>query len=332
MDMLLIICLFISFAFTFVLVGWWIGRAEKAGLMGIDMHKISRKRVAEIGGLPVFFGFVFGAMLYTGYRTFINGFTDFNVEILGVLATVSLVCIIGIVDDILGWKLGLRQYQKPILCLFAALPMVMTQIGNSRVVLPFAGELELGILYFVVVVPFAISGAANAFNMLAGYNGLEAGMGAIILSTLGFVAWQSEGLGKVAMLAGIMAACLLAFLFFNWYPSRVFPGDTLTYTVGSLIAAVSILGNTEKLALFLFVPYFIEFLLKARGRWKKESFSRIDRNGFLILPYKKVYGLGHLVVKIKNGLNSRVREKDVVVSLLGLELFLAVIVIAMYAS
>jgi len=94
------------------------------------MHKRGKKKIPEVGGIPVLFGFVFGTMLYTGYRTFINGHTDFNIEILGVIGTICIIGIIGIMDDVLGWKLGLRQYQKPMLCLFSALPLVMTKVGS----------------------------------------------------------------------------------------------------------------------------------------------------------------------------------------------------------
>jgi UDP-N-acetylglucosamine--dolichyl-phosphate N-acetylglucosaminephosphotransferase len=106
--------------------------------------------------------------------------------------------------------------------------------------------------------------------MLAGYNGLEAGLGIIILSVMGFVAWQS-GLGWVSMLAFCMVFALIAFLKYNWYPAKIFPGDTLTYSVGALIACVAILGNMERIAIILFVPYFITFILKARSRFKAES-------------------------------------------------------------
>ncbi len=326
MDLLLITCLLLSFLFTFFAILLWINRAKKAGLTGIDMHKKNKKRVAEIGGIPVLFGFIFGTMLYTGYRTFINNATDFNTEILGVTATICVIGIIGIMDDILGWKLGLRQYQKPILCLFAALPLVMTMVGNSKIMIPYIGIVDIGIIYYVIIIPIAISGAANAFNMIAGYNGLEAGMGIIILSTLGLVIWLDQGLGNVAMLAGIMVACLSAFLLFNSYPSMIFPGDSLTYTIGALIAAVSILGNTEKIALFLFIPYFLQFFLKSLGGWRKESFSGLDQKGNLHVPHNRCYGVEHLVVKIK-GYFGKVSENDVVFSIYSIELVLVLIVL-----
>ncbi len=50
-----------------------------------------------------------------------------------------------------------------------------------------------------------------------------------------------------------MVGALLAFLWFNWYPAKVFPGDTLTYSVGALVACIAILGDMEKIAVILFI-------------------------------------------------------------------------------
>jgi UDP-N-acetylglucosamine--dolichyl-phosphate N-acetylglucosaminephosphotransferase len=229
-------------------------------------------------------------------------------------------------DDILGWKLGLKQWQKPLLCLFAALPVMMINIGQSSMLLPLIGEINLGILYPLLVVPLAISFAANGFNMLAGYNGLEAGMGIIILTTLGFLAWFSQGFPRVAMLAFVMVASLTAFLLYNKYPAKIFPGNTLTYTLGALIAIIAILSNTEKIALFLFIPYILEFLLKSRGNFKKESFAKPSNNS-LDLPYKKIYGLEHLAIFLIKKLKRKAYEKDVVYTIISLEIFLAMFAI-----
>ena len=322
MDILPIACLTLTFISSLFLTKWWIIRARKAGLVAKDMHKPERT-AAEMGGLPVLISFLFGILLYTGYRTFFKSVLEFNLEILAAVSTITIIAIIGIMDDILGWKLGLKQWQKPLLCLFAALPVMMTNIGQSSVLLPLIGKINLGLLYPLIIVPLAISFAANGFNMLAGYNGLEASMGIIILTALGFLAWFSEGIPRVAMLAFIMVASLIAFLVYNKYPAKVFPGNTLTYTVGALIAIIAILGNVEKIALFLFLPYLLEFLLKAAGRFKRESFAKPLEDSSLDLPYKKVYGLEHLAVLLIKRLKRKAYEKDVVYAIISLEIFLA---------
>ena len=322
MDILPIACLTITFFSSLLLTKWWIIRARKAGLVAKDMHKPERT-ATEMGGLPVLISFLFGILLYTGYRTFFKSALEFNLEILAVVSTITIIAIIGIMDDILGWKLGLKQWQKPLLCLFAALPVMMINIGQSWMILPLIGEINLGILYPLLVVPLAISFAANGFNMLAGYNGLEAGMGIIILTTLGFLAWFSQGFPRVAMLAFVMVASLTAFLLYNKYPAKIFPGNTLTYTVGALIAIVAILGDVEKIALLLFLPYILEFFLKATGRFKKESFAKPSEDGSLDLPYERIYSLEHLTIAFLKKLKRKAYEREVVYAILALEIFLA---------
>jgi UDP-N-acetylglucosamine--dolichyl-phosphate N-acetylglucosaminephosphotransferase len=112
-----------------------------------------------------------------------------------------------------------------------------------------------------------------------------------------------------------MIAALLAFLFYNFYPARVFPGDALTYGVGGLVAVIAILGNFERIAIFFFVPYIIEFFLKARGRFIKQSFGRITKDGALELRYGKIYGLEHLAIYLLRKYNIKATEKNVVYSI-----------------
>jgi len=323
MDPLLIISILLSFLVTFLLCSWWIKRAQKSSITGIDMHKLDKREIAEIGGLPVLFGYLFGLLLFVGHRTFFQKTTEFNLEILAVIGTITIISIIGIIDDILGWRIGLRKYQRPLLCLFAALPIMMIKAGHSTVYLPLIGNTNLGIIYPLIIVPIAISCAANGFNMIAGYNGLEAGLGIIILTTLGFIAWLIQGTGKVAILCFMMVACLIAFLYYNKNPARLFPGNTLTYMVGSLIAIIAILGNMEKAALYLFIPYFFEFVLKIKGSFKKQSYAMLRHDGSLDMPYKNIYGLEHLVIAVLKKLSIRPSENLVVYSLYVIQLIFA---------
>ena len=114
--------------------------------------------------------------------------------------------------------------------------------GDSAVVLPFIGSINLGLLYPLLFIPIGIVGATTTFNFLAGYNGLEASQGIIILSALAIVTWIT-GNSWISVVALCMVAALLAFYIFNHSPARVFPGDVMTYAVGALIASIAILLN-----------------------------------------------------------------------------------------
>ena len=315
-EVLLLVSFLVSFAVTYVTVPLWIRAAERIGLKGRDMHSPRKREVPEMGGLAVSAGFVAGVLFYIAFATFYFNSNPELIYILAALATCLIIMTVGMLDDILGWKIGLRKWQKPLLTSVAALPIMAVNAGEHEMALPFLGSVDLGILYPLVVVPLAVTGAANGFNMLAGFAGLEAGMGVIILMTLGFVAWQT-GSGWVAVIALCMVTALLAFLRYNWHPARIFPGDTLTYTVGALIAVVAILGNMEKIALFLFIPYFLEFLIKLRTRFRGECFGKPDQRG-LLSPPGRVESLTHLPLRIL-----KLREPQLVLLLYAFQFFVA---------
>ena len=329
MEPILFLCFAISFLVTLVTTPYWIKVVRKTGLISVDMHKTNKQKVAELGGIVVILGFTLGVLFYIALDTFyLEKFNSANyirdIQILASLATILMVSIIGLVDDILGWKIGLRQYQKPILVLLATIPMIVINAGTSQTTLPFLGTTDIGILYALIIVPLAITGAANGFNMIAGYNGLEAGQGIIILSFLSYVAWLNNA-GWVAILGGCMVATLFAFYLFNKCPAKIFPGDTVTYSVGALIAIVAITGNIEKAALIVFVPYIIELILKLRGKLQKESFAKVNKDGSLSLKYNKIYGLEHFVIWFRTKLNKKTYERDVVASIFLIQFIFIII-------
>ncbi len=320
----LFIPLIIAFFSTFYILPYWIKRAKKAELTGNDVHKLSKPKIAEMGGVAVIIGFLVAVLFYIGMETFFFHQTSKNLEMMAALSTILITTVVAFIDDILGWKCGLKQWQKPIAILIAALPLAAVNSGEAIVSLPILGLVNLGVLFPILLIPLAVTGAANGFNMLAGYNGLETGMGIIILSTMGFVAWLNKS-SWVTMVAFCMVFALIALYKFNKYPAKVFPGNVMTYSVGALIAVVAIMGNMERIALFLFIPYFIEFILKARGRFRKESFARVLPDGSLIQPYKKFYGLEHIAVALQRGIRGKAYEKEVTYTIFLIELIIIAI-------
>jgi UDP-N-acetylglucosamine--dolichyl-phosphate N-acetylglucosaminephosphotransferase len=149
------------------------------------------------------------------------------------------------------------------------------------------------------MIPLGVAGASTTYNFLAGFNGLEAGQGILVLSFLSYVAFVT-GSPWLAIIGMCMVFSLIAFYIFNKVPAKVFPGDILTYSVGALIACMAILGNFEKIAVVVFMPYIIEVILKLRGGLKKHSFGIPDKKGNLKMPYDKVYGLEHFAILVLN--------------------------------
>jgi len=334
-ESILLTAIFISFFCTFLVMPFWIKKAKQIGLVWEDMNKPKQlKNVAGSGGLIVVFGFIIGVLLYIAIKTFyFQNDGIINSYIFSLILVVLLSCIVGLTDDLFGWQHGgLSIRSRILIVLFAAIPLMVINVGNSNIILPFIGDTNLGLIYPLLIIPIGILGATTTFNFLAGYNGLEASQGIIILSALAYVTYLT-GNSWLTIISLCMIASLFAFYIFNRFPAKVFPGDVMTYSVGALIAGIAILGNIEKIAIIFFLPYILETILKLRGGLKKQSFGKPNFDGSLEMPYNKIYGLEHLAIfllkKVKR--NKKVYENEVVylinffqilVIILGILLFL----------
>lgn len=316
MLQMLIIPILIGFFASLFFIPFWIKKAKELNLVGRDIHKIEKTEVAESGGTPVIFGFVLGTLSYVAVMTFLFNGSENLTEIFVLLSTVLMAFFIAVIDDIFGWKKGLSRKSRLVFLLFAAIPLMVINAGNSTMM-----GIEFGLFYPLLLIPVGVVGATATFNFLAGYNGLEASQGIILLSGIAIVTYLTDKRG-LSLIALIMIFCLLAFYLFNKFPAKIFPGDTLTYSIGALIACLAILGDIEKLAVFFFIPYGIEAVLKIRGKLEKESFARVKEDGSLENRYDKIYGLEHLAIHILKKFKDKVYEKDVVYLINGFQIII----------
>ena len=320
MNPLLLLVISVSFFCTFLVLPFWIKKAKQIGLVWPDMNKYEKiKKVAGSGGIIPVLGAIIGIFLYIAIQTFI--FHDENkiqINIFAILSSLLLVAGIGLIDDLLGWrKGGLSMRSRMILVLFAAVPLMAINAGESTMM-----GINFGIFYPLVLIPLGVIGATTTFNFLAGYNGLEAGQGIIILSALSLVTWLT-GNAWLSVLSLCMVSALLAFYIFNMNPSKIFPGDILTYSIGILIAGIAILGNIEKIAIFFFIPYILEAILKIRGGVKNiHNFGVPNKDGSLELKYNKIYSLTHLSLFILKKFKKKVYEKEVAYLIHGFQIFI----------
>ena len=323
MEIIILLSILVSILTTFFILPLWIKRAKKAGLVGKDMNKFKSQDIAEAGGIVVTAGFILGVLTYIAIRTFYFQSSSNLIEILALICTILIVSFIGMIDDVLEWKLGLNKKIRIFLVLFASIPLVVINAGESTILLPFLGVTNIGILYTIILIPLGIVGATTTFNFLAGYNGLEAGQGILILSALALASLVtgSSWLGLVAL---CMIGALFGFLYYNKYPAKVFPGDVITYSIGALIACMAILGNYEMFAIFIFTPYIIETCLKLRGKLNKESFGVPQKDGSIKNKHDKIYGLEHLAIRIieKVKKSKKAYEWEVVLLIHAFQIFI----------
>jgi UDP-N-acetylglucosamine--dolichyl-phosphate N-acetylglucosaminephosphotransferase len=253
------------------------------------------------------------------FRIMFRTMDEVTINILSILLVILIAGFVGFVDDMLGWKTkGLSIRVRIFLVFLAAIPLMVINAGDRMITLPFFGQIYVGILYPLFLIPLGVVGVTTVYNFLAGFNGLEAGLGVLILSFLSYVSFVNGSLW-LSVVGITMVVCLVAFLIFNWIPARVFGGDVLTYSIGALIAAMAIVGNFEKIAFVVFIPFILEMILKIRGRLKKYSFGKANRDCSLSLKYDKIYGLTHFSIWFLNKFKKKVYEKDVVMFIFLLE-------------
>lgn len=315
MNLILFIPIILAFFITFIILPKWIKRARNAGLEGKDMNKNGEKKIAEAGGVIVIASFIISVLIYIAIKTFYFQDIVNVVEIFSLISSITIISFIGMIDDILGWKIGLGKRMRLLLVIIAAIPLMVINAGDNGM---------LGWIYPLIIIPVGILGASTTFNFLAGYNGLESGQGILILFAMSVVSYFT-GHTWLTLIALCMVTSLLAFWIFNKYPARVFPGDVLTYSIGGLIAILAILGNTEKIAIFFFIPYALEVFLKLRGKLRKESFAKPNPRGSLDMPYSKIYGLEHLAICLLIKLKGRAYERDVVYTINLFQLIIIII-------
>ena len=270
---------------------------KRIDLMVKDQNKENKPLVPLSGGLAVMSGILVGLMIYIFILTFIYKEGTQIKEILAVATTIMIITFIGFLDDLIINKTkdssqGLRQWQKPLLTLTAAIPLMVINAGTSQILIPFFGVVDIGLIYPLLFIPLGVVGASNMVNLLAGINGLETGMGIVYIGSLGLFAYINER-PVAAAIAAIVFTALLAFYYFNKYPAKILPGDSLTYLLGASLICIAIIGNLEKAAIISSIPFFLEFILKARSKLKAQSYGYYDTGNIHSL-YDKIYSLIHI--------------------------------------
>lgn len=236
-------------------------------IVGTDVHKLDKPKVAEMGGVGILIGFVVGCITLFISHGFISG-GIFDFRILVFMSVVLLAGFIGIVDD----RITLGPKIKPILTALACLPILIyswtiTGLGlvppliptyDPRPVLPFLGRTRLTYIY-PILVPLAIAVPANAINMIDVFNGVMPittifMFGAILVVSLVMLFIGMPGAEMGVLLSAVMLGVLFAYFYYNRYPARTFAGDTGSLAVGAALGAIAILGRVEMITIVALLP------------------------------------------------------------------------------
>ncbi len=235
----------ISFIITFILVPFLIRKFKEKGIVGIDVHKLEKPEIPEMGGLSILISIIVSAVFLI---IVCNNLTKFFVTFLIVVIVVG---IIGAIDDIKP----LNPKLKPTLTALASLPIIIFGTYVPRPVFPIIGKTRLTIVYpLLIIAGLAVS--ANAVNMLDVFNGSMAGTCSILLLTL-LISSIILGSNIGILLSAITLGSLIAFFYYNKYPAKIFSGDVGSLTVGAAIATIAVMGRLEIVTIVAMMPHIM---------------------------------------------------------------------------
>lgn len=306
-------------------------------IAGIDQQKKNKPKIPSAGGIPVAIGFFLAMMTFVWANTFIlKNRIDLDLLLAATLSCFTI-AMIGFFDDIyvrrikkmnssnaLEYRVGLKQWMKPLLTLLGAVPLMAVEAGRTIVSIPLIGTVQVGIIYPLFLVPLAVIFVSNATNMLAGYNGLEAGM--TLIALLGITFWsfiRGNPIGGYVGLIGM--SVIFAFYLYNKYPAKILPGDSFTYFAGALIVTSTILGGVEKFAAIAFLPWIIEFFLKLNGKFSVRSYGNLREDGTIQAPYDKIYSLPHAIIFLFEKFGIRLKENEITNILIFIEILMLIV-------
>lgn len=269
------LCLVTAFVVAMISIPVLIRMMNKYKLCDIpNERKEHVNPVPTMGGIAILAGMMTALVLWL----------PFDLSLFNVCFFLSLfiLFILGIMDDMRDLSAKYKFLIQIGLALLMALAGVRIDSFHG-----LFGIYELPITAQYTFTIIAIVGITNAFNLIDGIDGLAGGLGFMSLTTLG-IFLTMNGQTNVALVAFAMAGGLLAFLYFNFNPAKIFMGDTGSLILGFTVAVLGIqlmrlntLTSLPHSPMFIlgivFIPVFDTLRVFTLRIWKGKSPFAADK-------------------------------------------------------
>ncbi|HEY8392442.1 MAG TPA: MraY family glycosyltransferase [Capillibacterium sp.] len=276
----------LGFILAFLLTAFWTKKGNAWGLLDLPREeRIHETPRPYTGGLAIFTAFTL-TLLFTGGLSF---------PYLGtILGGGGAILLLGLVDDKYDLPAGRKLFVQILVAAFVT-------VNGVRIVYltnPFGEMVALGWLGYPLTIIWLVL-TINVINLIDGLDGLAAGVSAIAGVSLLII---GIGLGQsaAAFLCAILIGVLLGFLPYNFYPARVFMGNSGAYFLGYLLGVISVMGALKlPTVLALAIPVFamgIPFLDTIWAVWRRW------RSGKRIM-HRDLYHIHYLL--LTSGLGTR---------------------------
>lgn len=203
---------------------------------------IHKKPIPKLGGVGIFFAFLFGYML----------FGQHSIKMNAILIGSFIIIFAGMIDDISDLRASrqlLAQVAAAAVIVFYG-KIVLTDISAFGLYIQFGKFSEIITIFFIVA-------CINIINFTDGLDGLSGGVTSIFYITTAIICFYQGRLGTLEMtLTLIMLGSTLGFLVHNFYPAKIFAGQCSMF-MGFMISIICLLGFKGTALTSLFVPIAI---------------------------------------------------------------------------
>lgn len=207
-----------------------------------NYRKVHNQIMPRLGGLAIYISFLLGTFIFQPTKS----------VHLPIMAGGLIIIIIGILDDIYELSAKVKLAAQ----IAAALIVVLWGgVQMNFINWPFGGQIEFGLLAVPLTVLWIVA-VTNAINLIDGLDGLAAGVSSIALITISGMA-IIMGNTYVIALSALLCVSTLGFLFYNFYPAKIFMGDTGALFLGYMIGVLSLLGFKNVTMISFIIPILI---------------------------------------------------------------------------
>jgi len=252
----------LSFLITFFLIPKFIPFLKRLKFRQVVRDEVQQHQVKT--GTPVMGGIVFVAVPVIIYCFFGHEYGFFNNwHVLVMLISYVGYALIGFIDDyivvIKKHNDGLRPLYKFLLQSVLAIVLIYVAHLNleSTVYIPFTDiKIDLGIIYPIFAF-IMFTATSNGTNLADGLDGLCSGLSIIAFTGFAIISYKI-GFYDVAMFLVAVIASLLAYLYYNKSPAKIFMGDVGSLALGGLLAGVGLVTHHEFMVAILGFVFVVE--------------------------------------------------------------------------
>ncbi len=234
----LILCFIASILITPLVkkLAFKIGATDKP-----NNRKVHQKIMPRLGGLAIYISFIVGIIILK----------PSDESFIPIIIGATIIIITGILDDIFELSAKIKLVGQ----IAAALVVVLNGMQVDFINLPFDIQLQFGFLSIPITILWIV-GITNAINLIDGLDGLAAGVSTIALIVISLMAIL-KGDVFVTSMGFILLGSTVGFLMYNFYPAKIFMGDTGALFLGYMISVLSLLGFKSVTALSFIVPIIV---------------------------------------------------------------------------